>query len=168
MVGLFLWALGGGMISMGCFQPIASVEAVQANKELAIAVSGALSAIMFKTILIWAVMGGIFGLVCFQLWISRPEQEHRTRTPRHPAMRGMPSSGPNTMAEIIAGFQSWFLGAIINVCGVIFICPLLQNELVVVKHGSTILIFAALLTIPTVVPIIPFSIKKIQKSLLRG
>jgi hypothetical protein len=81
-------------------------------------------------------------------------------------MEGMP--GPKTMAEINAGFQSWFLALIVGICGVIFILPMFRNEIIINREGYGAIIIGALIALVTTVPIIPFSLKSLSQSIIRS
>lgn len=161
LTGLVLWALGGFLAAMVCFQPAVPLEMIQKDKELAIEVSNALGATMLKIAVLWGLIGGILGVVICYLFIARPQYEHFFSAPRPQGMIDMPGflSGPQTtMAEINAGLQSWVLGTIIGVCGTVFILPLLQSELVVVNKLEVRIIFGVIQTLIVTVPILPFSL----------
>jgi len=164
LVGLFLWALGGWIVAAACFQPVTplayGLDVMKENKELAKEIMNTWGVVMVKVIIIWALAGGILGIVIYQLFIARPVYEHFISAPK-PA--GMPEmlgfSGPETMAEISAGLQGWILGLIMGVCGTVFILPLLQNELIAVKQLSIRIIFGIIQTLIVTVPILPFSLR---------
>ena len=170
MTGFVLWALVGGMIAMICFQPVVPLEELGKNKELATKVSNDWSSIMAKTAIIWALAGGILGVIISQLFMARPQHEHFSRVPKLSGMPEMPGlgSGPKTMAEIIAGFQSWILGAILGVCGTVFILPILESELIIAKSLSIRIIFGLIQTVIATVPILPFSLRILSKKYERG
>ena len=161
MTGLALWALCGSMISMGCFQPTVSLEEMQANKELATQVCNAWGRVMWKVSTTWALSGGILGLIICGLFTLRPMHEHYTRAP---VPDGMPNGpGPKTMAELHTAFQSWVLGIIVGVCGIIFVLPSFQNELLVVKQSYGTVIFGGILSFLMTVLILPFSLSTLRK-----
>jgi hypothetical protein len=170
VTGLALWALGGCMISMGCFEPTVAMDQLQTNKELAKGVGDAWQSMMMKVSGLWALAGGTLGLLIFFLFSIRPSHEHYTRLPMASGMPGMygASSGPRTMAELKVGFQSWILGTAIGLCGVIFLLPHLQSELIVVRQSSGLLIFSGFMSFITTVPILPFSLKRLSKAYARG
>ena len=170
VIGMSLWALGGCMISMGCFEPTVALDQLQSNKELAKEVSSAWQSLMVKVSGLWALAGGMLGLVISFLFSIRPPHEHYTRvpmSPMEPSMGGVPS-GPRTMAELAAGFQSWILGTVLGLCGVIFLLPQLQSELIVFEHSSGLLVFAGLISLITTVPILPFSLNRLSRAYARG
>jgi len=171
LIGLALWALGGCMIVMICFQPTIPLEAIKENKELTTEISNIWAVIMLKAVVIWALAGGILGVIISQLFIDRPEYEHFSPALRSSVPGMSLFSGPKTIAEIMAGFQGWILGVIIGVCGAVFILPLLQSELIVVKQLFIRIIFGAIQTLIVTVPILPFSLrilsKRMRKEILR-
>lgn len=165
LIGLVLWVLGGCVVAMMCFQPTVPLDVMKENKELATEISKAWGMVMLKMVVIWALAGGILGVVISQLFITRPEYEHFSRAPRHPGIPKMSwwFSGPKTMAEMSAGFQGWILGAIVGVCGTVFILPLLQNDLIMVKGLFIRIIFGVIQTLIVTVPILPFSLRILSK-----
>lgn len=168
LVGLSLWALGGWINGMICFQPTVPLELIKNNKELATEITSAWLMLQLKLTAIWALAGGILGVVISQLFIARPEYEHFSRTPKLPGIPEMPGfSGPKTMAEINAGFQGWILGVIIGVCATVFILPLLQSEFFVVRQSFTRIIFCVIQTLIVTVPILPFSLGILSKMIKR-
>jgi len=165
LTGLVLWISGGWLASIVCFQPIIPHEVMAENKELAIEVINAWGMVTLKVVIIWALTGGILGVVISRLFMARPGYEHFSPTPRPEGMPKMPGflSGPKTMAEIYAGFQGLILGVIIGVCGTVFILPLLETELIVVKQLSIRIIFGLIATLIITVPILPFSLGILKK-----
>lgn len=165
IVGLLLWTIGGSMIAMACFQfpvfPAIPKEELAADKELATQIMIAWSIIMAKTVGLWAITGGIIGVVISFLFITKPSHELYQPIPR---ITGMPRGpGPKTLAEVRTTFQAAAIGTIIGTCGVIFIPPLFQNELIAVNSLTIRIVFGVFESMIVTVPILPFSLKILSK-----
>ena len=165
LTGFFLWALGGAIVTMAGYEPTVPIQALEGNKELATQVSSNWGAITSRVVPIWAAAGGILGLIICQLFLWRPSHEHYTRAPLAFEGSGMPGprSGPKTMAEVNTTLQAWIIGTIIGICGIIYVLPEFQNELLVVRGTTMRIILGLILSLSTTVPILPFSLSTIRK-----
>ncbi len=164
LTGAVLWMVGSFIIALACFDATLSAEQIARNKELANRVMVTWASITGRTAGIWAISGGILGVVICALFMNRPGDEFRPLVPG-PLPRFAGVRRPETMAEIKAGFQGTALGLIIGVCGAVFIPPMIQDlEFLKVRSLYVRAIIGTIESLIVTVPILPLSLKILSRA----
>jgi hypothetical protein len=164
LTGLKYWALNGALVAMTCFKPTGLLSAVSGNKEFATEIYTAWILLILKTGIIWALAGGILGIVISQMFISRPHYEHADVIFTPPELAGPAGmSGPKTLAEINTGFRAWVLGVVLGVCGVVFVLPLMQNEYCIVGSLPIRLLIGSINSLLMTVLILPSALSILRR-----
>lgn len=164
LIGAGLWIMNGFMVSMICFEPIYSVLKGDPAKMIKLSMDS-WGGVTMKTAIVWALLGGIFGLITALIFFSRPWYEHSTRAPSMSGISGNGITGPKTIAELNTSFRSWFLGYIMIVLAATYLLPLFQTDLVVVKGAGERVFITFLLGLTCIVPVLPFSLIWLYKKL---
>ena len=130
-----IWGMYGYLISIICFGPVASLEALKANADLARAFWDSWTELMGDMTYIWFFAGVMFGAIAHFLCY-----------------------GSKNSSDIKSGEKKvWILGAVIGVGMLLIITPLFDDNLIRARIWPFRLFFGMMQIIPTTIPILPIS-----------
>lgn len=158
--GMALWFLGGWMTAMMMYEPAMESGSLEFKKQL----GGEWTTIFVKHTAAWITGGVLMGFLTLLIYTHRPSHEYSIPMPN---IMGMPGS-PKTMAEVNSILPMMFVGVVILLLLSWIIPPLCHSKLLIPRPLANRLVMGCLISIPTVVPILPFSLKRMTVLYKRG